>query len=224
MFQNFKNSFDFFIRQNTRFSRKNYVPSKREVEQSAIENLWMLDILKKYLPVLKCENLAVLDIGSKNWSYVSAQHAFFKNHAKNFTLTGIELDAYRLYPNFYSRFEAAKFYIKDLSGTSYIAGNLLDLNQKFDVIAWFLPFLSEHPHKSWGLPMKYFNPQALFLHAYSLLNPQGVMFIINQGEEEYKIQQNLLQKLGISYTQIGEIQSEFRPYKLKRFATLVTKL
>lgn len=228
MFDELKNSFDFFIRQKTRFSRKGYKPYGRTAEQNYLENLYMLDVLDKYFPFsarsgANQENIAALDIGSKNWAYAPAQHAFFQKYAQNFTLTGIELDAHRLYPDLYSRAETAKFYIKNLPEADYIAGDLLNLNKKFDVIIWFLPFVYERPHKKWGLPMKYFKPEALLKHAYDLLNPQGVMFIVNQGDDEYQMQQKLLADLGAPFTLVGEIKSTFSQHKLKRFATLVAK-
>jgi len=218
MLDNLKNSFDFFIREKTRFSRKNYVPNERERMRDYLKNLWVLDVLDKYFPAFPVAT--ILDIGSKNWAYASAEHAFFKTRTENFTLTGVELDAHRLYSNFYSRAEVAKFHIKNLPEANYIAGDLLSITQKFDAIIWFLPFLNEHPHKKWGLPMKHFKPEALLKHAYSLLNPEGAMLIVNQGEDEYETQQKLLQKLNIAYTPIGEIKSVFSGHKLKRFATL----
>ena len=223
MFQNFKNSFDFFIRQNTRFSRKNYCPNKKEVEQNNLENLWVLDVLEKYFPLPYKENLVALDIGSKNWSYATAQHKFFKQRSNDFTLTGVEIDAHRLYNNFYSRAKVAEFNIKGLFEAKYVAGDLLNLNQKFDAIIWLLPFLHGNSHKKWGLPKKLFNPEALLKHAYGLLNDGAMMFIVNQGEEEFEFQKELFKKLHIPYKPLGKLESEVSPYKLERYGSVVVK-
>ena len=168
-------------------------------------------------------NIKILDIGCKNWYYAKGEHSFFASFCNDFKLDGVEIDAYRLYNNFYTRFEVAKFFIKNLENTNYIAGNLLELKEKYDYIIWFLPFVIIEPHIYWGLPKKYFNPEKLLKHAYSLLNNGGEMLIINQGENEAKVQENLLKNLNINFTPLGEITSENFEYQNKRFGFLIKK-
>ena len=72
------------------------------------------------------------------------------------------------------------------------------MNTKYDYITWFLPFISIKPLQYWGLPKKYFCPDELLSHAFSLLNDNGQMLIINQGEIEEKVQEDLLKKLGMT--------------------------
>ena len=133
-----KNIFDFFIREHTKFSRKNYSPKPQNVSDlefnpkydttilqkditrlNCIENLYILDILDKYLKIPAKHNLKVLDIGSKNWNYSKAEYIFFNYHCNHLELTGIELDANRLYYNFYSNKEIAKYNIKYLPFAKY---------------------------------------------------------------------------------------------------------
>ena len=77
-----------------------------------LENLYTFDILSQaFLPV-EFEAINVLDIGSKNFFYAQGEYQFFKTFAKDVFLDGVELDAYRLYSNFFTRYEVAKFYIK----------------------------------------------------------------------------------------------------------------
>ncbi len=216
MFEGLKNSFDFFIRQHTQFSRKNYYEPN---ELSEAENNYVYDVLEKYFPIEHKEKLSVLDIGSKNWSYVRGEYKFFNKHCEALALTGIELDAHRLYTNFYSRYEVAKFHIKNLQGVNYIADDFLNVKEKFDYIVWFLPFVKKRPHLKWGLPLKHFKPEALLAHAYNSLNAGGKIFVVNQGEEEYQTQQKLLRNL--PFTPLGEIKSEFLEYKFKRFGIMV---
>ena len=64
----------------------------------------------------------------------------------------------------------------------------MDLKDKYDYIIWFLPFVLYEPHKYWGLPKKYFYPEKLLDHAYNLLNQNGEMLIVNQGEKEFEVQ------------------------------------
>ena len=98
---------------------------------------------------------------------------------------------------------------------------MLDLKEKYNYIVWFLPFVFIEPHKFWGLPKKYFYPEKLLEHAYSLLSENGQMLIINQGEEEAHAQENLLKKLQIPYLQLGEIKNNFFEYKHTRYGFLV---
>lgn len=235
-----KNKFDFFIRQKTKFTRKNYSPRPQKVSdlipnnqydltilksditrQNCIENLYILDILDKYFRIYPMQDLKVLDIGSKNWNYAKGEYIFFKYNCHHLELTGVELDAHRLCWNLYSRKEIARYNIKYLPFTKYVDEDFMKLNGKFDYITWFLPFLGEFQHKAWGLPMEFFNPKAMLAHAKECLNDGGAMFIVNQGESEFWLQKQLCEDLGLEYQEIGLIGSEFSPYKLPRYALIV---
>ena len=236
----FKNEFDFFIRQNTKFSRKNYSPKPQNVSdlippseydltilkkditrQNCQENLYILEILDKYFKVYPKEDLKVLDIGSKSWNYAKGEYIFFNNHCHHLEMTGVELDAYRLCWNLFSRYEIARYNIKYLPFTNYIADDFMNINGKFDYITWFLPFVGEYQHKKWGLPMRYFIPDKMLKHAHDCLQDGGAMFIVNQGEAEFWLQKQLCEDLNIPYHEIGIIRSEFSPYRLPHYAMLV---
>lgn len=224
MLENLRNQIDFFIRNKTKFSRKNFVETNLElVERNRLENLYTKDVLGHYIEKNPRDFAKILDIGCKNWFYAKGEYEFFKSFCKDFLLEGVEIDAYRLYSNFYSRYEVAKFYTKDLLNTNYIVDNLLNVKGKYDFIIWFLPFVIEEPHVYWGLPKKYFYPKKLLIHAYNLLNSNGVMLIINQGLAEADKQQELLEVSGINYVNLGEVKSKYFEYKNKRFGFLVQK-
>ena len=108
--------------------------------------------------------------------------------------------------NFYNRYEISKFYKKDLKNTEYIAGDFLKHSQKYDYIVWILPFITEYPLIKWGLPLEYFKPEEMLLHAYDLLKPDGEILIINQGEKEAEIQTELFKQTGLA--------AEFTPEKI----------
>ena len=235
-----KNKIDFFLREKTKFSRKNYSPKPQEVSDlipdseydltilknditrlNCSENLYILDILDKYFPIFPHEDLKILDIGSKNWFYARGEYIYFKNACHHLEMTGVELDAYRLCWNLYSRKEIAKYNIKYLPFTRYIADNFLNINGCFDYITWFLPFVGEFQHKQWGLPMKYFNPAQMLAHAKECLTDGGSMFIVNQGESEYWLQKQLCKDLGLQYQEIGLIRSDFYQYRYPRYALIV---
>lgn len=224
MYEFLKNEIDFFIRSKTKFSRKNFVEkSDRVLKFVKQENLYVFEILEIYFEKQIKNYTKILDIGSKNWSYAKGEYDFFDSFCEKFSMTGIELDAYRLYPNFYSRFEAAKFYTKGLQNTNYICANLLDIKEKYDYITWFLPFVSEYPLKKWGLPKKYFCPEKLLVHAFDLLENHGQMLIVNQGEKEANIQKLLLEKLNINYLFLGKFENINSPYSQNRYGFLVKK-
>lgn len=211
---------------------------KNSTRQNYLENLYTIDLLDRYFPPhpqplshkerggkndFYLNTLNVLDLGCKNWFYFKAEYSFFKKHCKNLFLDGIEIDGNRLYSNLYSRAEVAKFHINNLRG-KYIIGDFLQHNKMYDCIIWILPFVFEEPLIKWGLPIKYFQPSKMLLHAYNSLKPNGTIFIMNQGEEEYEAQKSLCEKLNISYIPLGEIQSNFMNYKNQRYSILIKKL
>lgn len=216
MFKDLKNSVDYYIRSHTKFSRKNY---KGEVNND--EAAYVFDILTRYMNPKPEGSLKILDIGSKNWAYVKVEYDFFRKYCDNLTLDGVEIDAYRLYANLYSRFEAAKFYIKNLEGVRYYADDLMNISDKYDYIIWLLPFVTPYPLEQWGLPKNYFMPQRLLEHACEILKKE--MLIVNQGEQEAKIQQTLIDRTGLKYKFLGEIKSSIEIFKNPRYGFLVSK-
>ena len=225
MFNDLKNQIDFFIRNKTKFSRKNFQEKNLiNLEHNRLEILYTKNFLEIFFEKKSNDFARILDIGCKNWFYAQAEHEFFSSFCNEIILDGVELDPYRLYTNFYSRYEVAKFYTKNLINTNYITGNLLDINGEYDYIVWILPFVSITPHKYWGLPKKYFMPEKLLAHAYSLLKENGQMLIINQGETEAKIQKQYFTKLELNYKEMGLVPNEFVEYKHKRYAFLLKKM
>ena len=188
-----------------------------------LENLYTIDLLDRFLSIEFNPELNVLDIGCKNWFYAKGEYFFFKNYCEKLKLAGIELDANRLYDNFYSRAEVAKFNIKDLEGANFIEGDFLKHFEKYDYIVWFLPFVVEYPHISWGLPLKYFKPAEMLLHAFDLLNAGGKIFIVNQGKDEFEVQKALCESLNLPCKPIGFAESKFLKYQFDRYITIIEK-
>lgn len=225
MYTDMRNRLDFFIRRNAKFSRTNYSEKNIDlIERNKAENEYTFEVLDKYFEKRKTHSVRVLDIGCKNWFYARGMHKYFSSFCDDFTMDGIELDAYRLYSNFYSRYEVAKYHTQGLENINYIPGNLLSLNRKYDYITWFLPFVLQYPHMAWGLPKKYFYPEKLLEHAYNLLERNGQLLIVNQGEKEYDKQLELLDNLKIPYKQLGQIRSDAFAYRHKRFGFLCRKI
>lgn len=189
------------------------------------ENLYIIDLLTKIDLDISNDFIKILDIGSKNWFYARGEYNFFKYHKfkKNIEMTGIELDAYRVYTSFYSRYDSAAFHIKNLENTRYIAGDLLKHNEKYDFITWFFPFVIKEPLLYWGLPLDFYLPEKMLKHAYSLLKKGGTMIILNQGIKEFEKQKELLKALNIKFKEYGEFKSEFLSYKHCRYCLKVYK-
>lgn len=251
--QNIKNIIDFSLRNRFDISKRNYQVENepkenlftgKEVQEREEElvqkynltsyknnstisdykqNLYLLDILDKHLKTKEATSVKILDIGSKNWFYAPSEHSFFKKHFKNFSLTGIEIDPNRLYTNLYSRKEVALFNIKGLINTKYLGDDFLNHEGFYDYIIWILPFVSVTPHLNWGLPTSNFKPIEMLAHAYESLKEKGQIFIINQGEKELKLQQELARQVSVNYKTIGKIESPFFEYENERFLTLVRK-
>lgn len=196
-----------------------------------LENLAVIELLESCFltPSLLSENneniIKILDIGSKNWFYASGEWSFFKynNRKKEIFITGIELDAFRVYSNFHTRCDYAHFYIKNLQNTRYIAKDFLQHKDKYDYIIWFFPFVTEFPLQEWGLPLSKFKPTEMLRHAYDSLNYGGKILIVNQDEKEYAIQENLLKNLKFNYEKKGDFKNSFLEYEHKRCVTIVFK-
>ena len=191
-------------------------------KRNYLENLAIVELLENYIQVDKPAP-KILDIGSKNWFYARGQYNFFKhnNFEKNIEITGLEIDAFRVYSNLHTRYDYALYYTKGLENCRYIPGNLLDHQGKYDYITWFFPFVTEIPLLAWGLPLNTFKPLEMLEHAAGLLNSGGVMLIVNQDENEYSIQENLIKQLNLNYTKGYEFQNSFFEHEQKMFVTEV---
>lgn len=167
--------------------------------------------------------LKILDIGSKNWFYASGEWSFFKygGEEREIFLDGIEIDAFRVYSDFHTRYDYAQFYIKNLPNTSYLAKDFLKHQEKYDFIIWFFPFVTEFPLLEWGLPLSKFKPAEMLKHASECLNKNGKILIVNQDEAEYEIQEELIRNLNLSYEKMGEFKNSFVEFERKRYVTIV---
>ena len=181
-----------------------------------IENLYLLDVLDRYVTPVASENC--LDIGAKSWTYLPALHSFTPG-----PWDGVELDCYQRRWNMVTRRAYAESIARHCPGSRYIPGTLLDLQGKYSFITWILPFVTPGPLKYWGLPSRYYQPALLLRHAWQLLKPGGVMFIMNQGEKEGAAQRHLFEEEKIPARYLGVIASEFSPFVKMRVGWLTSK-
>jgi SAM-dependent methyltransferase len=170
-------------------------------------------------------SLRVLDIGSKNFDYVDALAGFFSwaNAGGPVEVTGIEVDAHRRYTDLRTRRAWADHYASFVPGSRYLAGDLEDHQGRYDAVTWFFPFVSEFPLRRWGLPHRLFRPQALFDHAWDLLEPGGTMVIVNLNAAEEALQQGLIRARGLEATSAGPVPGSFSTRAADQRVTLVSK-
>ncbi len=169
-----------------------------------------------------------LDVGAKNWAYVDALDAFAQKKVHSaYRVDGVELDAHRRYKDFTTRSQAAKAYIKPLPNTQYHAMDALDWRRKAHVISHFLPFVLKNPHLAWGLPLRYFQPQELLNHLLNLLEPGGVLLVVNQGEWEAEAQQALWEQASQHHSfnlyALGVLPVSFMTYRYPRYGWICVK-
>lgn len=192
-----------------------------------LENLYAIEFLEKNSEFdFSGDSIKVLDVGCKNFFYASGLYSFFryKSHEKQIKLTGIEIDGYRLYSNFHSRYDYAKFYIQNLENAEFIVDDVLNHNEKYDVITCILPFVFKEPLLAWGLSLSEFNPKKITQKMYDLLEKNGELLIVNQGLAECEKQKEILGELNIKYKDKGIFESIFFDYSYDRYVLKVKKV
>jgi hypothetical protein len=135
------------------------------------------------LPCSPSRALRWLDVGSKNAAYALGISSFWQQHlaehSQHLALTALELDAGRRYQDGYTRAQYAQTLLGLCPATTrYVPANVLQHHECYEVISWLLPFVFASTHVAWGLPLRYFAPQAMATHVASLLEPNGVLICL----------------------------------------------
>jgi hypothetical protein len=200
-----------------------------------IDTLNHLQFLELYfrqqsLPEKENTPLRWLDVGAKNWLYVKAIDAFLTKALSSQTaergheIVGIEIDPNRLYVDGHTRKGHALSYIQNTPHINYIAGDAMQHHERYDVISSFLPFIVPEPCLNWGLPLNKLQPQAMLSHLTDLLNPNGVLLIMNQDDDEDAVQAELLEKEPrLKVIQHIALPESFLQYEYTRYAYTCVK-
>lgn len=150
--------------------------------------------------------LRALDIGSKNFDAAPAIHRVLRRETgglRPICLTGIEIDAHRVYRSLHSRKDVADYYLSLITEPEaphrFLAADYLGHADRYHVVTWFKPFLTPYAHLRWGLPARLLRPEAMTRHLLSGLVEGGVAIIVNQNHHEAKIQRDLLNAAGASF-------------------------
>jgi len=171
-----------------------------------------------------------LDVGAKNWSYITGLVAFLEAiDINSYHLDGVELDVGRRYLSGHTRGQVARAHSQSIVNATYHSGSIHDWAQPAQIITSFLPFVFEEPHRAWGLPKKYFQPVEFLEHLLCLLIPEtGILIVVNQGEEEAdeqeKLFQLLAQRIPMAWHQVDILDSPFMNYRYARYGWLCQRL
>ena len=159
------------------------------------DNIYLLSALSKIETYLSFSGnkIRALDIGSKNWNYVYSlcQYLRFAGEAegRELDLCGVEIDAYGIYSDLYSRHDYAQAYVKqaqvETDKIEYVVGDFLEKSYRdLDVVTLFFPFVLEEALTSWGLPKRHFEPHKLLQNALDALKANRFMVVTNQTGSE----------------------------------------
>ncbi len=188
-----------------------------------LESLSYLAFLEHLLVNVRLEanpTLRWLDVGAKNWAYVQALVSILTHHVgESYELTGIEIDPFRLYQDGFTRNDYAQRFTEPFSRVWYLTGDVLAHQARYHVISSFLPFVFEDPCLAWGLPLGCFDPERYLHHLVSLLEPDGHLLILNQGELEAEKQNALLRPYAsqLVIRPLGPMPETFIDYQYPRF-------
>jgi SAM-dependent methyltransferase len=170
-------------------------------EANILENLDVLHLLDRARALVDWQPpalpLRVLDVGSKNFYYAAALSAFWSDFGPVASLLGVEVDAYRVYRDGYSRHDYADAYRAGLPGVEFLAADIRAVQRPAQAITLLFPFVVALPLVRWGLPIGLLAPEDVLRHVWSLLEPGGVLIIVNQDEAEAQAQAAICERLAV---------------------------
>jgi hypothetical protein len=162
---------------------------------------YTLDILDQHLKGCAPEGPS-LDVGAREWWYIPALYSFRPG-----PWLGVEVDGHQRYMDMTTRAAVARARCSSLEGAEYAVRSILDEKGRYTFISWFLPFVFFDTQVAGGLPDRFFEPLKMLEHVYGLLEPGGVLFVVNQNQDEVDGQGKLFDKLGVEAELLGTFVS-----------------
>ena len=181
----------------------------------AYQSLDRLDLLDQYV---KATPPGGLDVGALNWTYLTALVTF-----KPGPWEGVELDAFQRYISFDTRGAQARHRAKRYPDATYTVGNIMEHRGAWGLVTWFFPYVTPGPLVSAGLPDRFFDPQEMLTHVWSLVAPGGSLFVMNVDANENAHQRALFQRSGIDAQELGRVISVFDDDEDENHAWLAQK-
>jgi hypothetical protein len=156
----------------------------------------------EYFSPLKGE-LKVLDVGARDFEAAPAIYHALKYRGLEPSLTGIEVDGCRLTASGTTCRDAGLARCAALPGRHrYLVEDVFEHRDRYQMIVWIHPFLDEERLLEWGLPRRFLQPRKMLEHVLSLLEPGGLLMIVNQEKSEREQQRALFDALGTKYQSI----------------------
>lgn len=156
-------------------ARLNAATSRRNYEY--------LDILERAWSLAGCtppDGGELYDVGCASFWYAPALQAFFRPAS----MTGVEVDGYRLYRNGYSRRDSAAGYLEALPNARFLVADYTHLTAPADLVTAWFPFVTPTALLAWRLPLRLLQPQALFARIAANLRRGGRFVMVNHGPHE----------------------------------------
>lgn len=153
----------------------------------ALDIVAATDLALQHLPGPLPDPLRVADIGAKTWHYVRGLEALLRKGyggPREVLLTGLEIDAFRVYRDFHSRWDWATWHRAPCPSARYLAMDALHFNEPQDLVFLLLPIMNVDEHLDWGLPLERYQPEVLFSHARRLAGRDGHVVMLNFAYEE----------------------------------------
>jgi len=203
---------------------------ENSTKESYLYNLYYLELLERVFEQVSFdlpESISAVDIGASSWFYVQALYGFLKYwqslSGRMVTLTGYEIDPYRIYSNLHSRYDHALTNIQGLHGVEYIPHKFVALPEHFNLTFMFFPFVFIKDHLEWGLPSNRFDPGELWKIAIESTKPSGLLILVNQSIEENRAQLDLLKMFGKKPELTFRNESLFYSYPIPHYVSVVRK-
>jgi hypothetical protein len=177
-------------------------------------NLTYRDLLASCDAHLPFRSKTLVDIGSQDFAYAPAL-ALWMARRGGLAVSGMELDPYVFYFDFYRRYDVARAYAQQAERyggikVRYEAGDWLEdaVECQADLVTYFFPFLFEDLHRRARLPRGSFNPQ--FAYAKAWKTAQQAVIFFHQGESEAEGSLKIIRELSGVEGPIVECQ-KFEP-------------
>ncbi|RMG19511.1 MAG: hypothetical protein D6729_05015 [Deltaproteobacteria bacterium] len=165
------------------------------------DGLWRIAALETALEGVSPPRVRrVVDVGSKNFSYVLPLLHFVRHWSgqRDFELHGVEVDPGGVYVDGHTRAEYAAAYLRQAGAGEIHFMDFLDFDLgPVDLLTWFFPFVTREALLWWGLPLKLFRPGRLLDHALALLAPGGILLAVHQTPREQALWCDLLEARGL---------------------------
>jgi SAM-dependent methyltransferase len=188
------------------------------------ENLFYLEMLERACAAPGArfpDAVRAADIGPSHWFYVQALYALLRwwdsPAGREVCLEGYEVDAYRVYSDFRSRFDHAQAHLRGLEGARYLPEPFCRQAGAYDFITMLFPFVFVQDHLNWGLPKGLWRPGSLLAEAWASLKPGGLLVVANQGEDEHRAQREMLERSGIPVSAAFRHDSLLFQYEIPRW-------